>query len=248
MILKYDANHNYNRLPLKNLMNVRDLGGIAAEKGMPTRWHVFLRSDDTYELDESDRDFLLKYGLKTVIDLRAPYELRTKADPFSNDNEITYHNIPLYEDDIIDLMNSDHFKIDEFTLGKMYVNILKNSHANIKHLFHILAETEGCTLFHCTAGKDRTGIAAALILMLVGASEEDVIANYEVTNTYLMRILKKVMYITPDLPEAVLSSSRENILTVIDYINSEFGTAEKYLLSIGVYPADIKLIKNKLIG
>jgi len=90
----------YTRLPLEFACNVRELGGIPCMNGAVTAWHTFLRADDMNQLSENDIQFLIDYGVSTVIDLRSDYERKTKPDLLGQHNEVAYFALPFMKQDL----------------------------------------------------------------------------------------------------------------------------------------------------
>ena len=111
----------------------------------------------------------------------------------------------------------------------------------MKEIFEILAKAEGACLFHCTAGKDRTGLVAMLILGLSGVSRKDIVANYEVTYTYVPVVVGEV----PNLKLAY--SLPEYINTAIEYIEENNGTYEEYLLSCDISKEVLNKVRSKYL-
>jgi len=241
---------NFRRLPLENVHNLRDLGGYAAGDRGITQWHVFLRSDNIYNLSEKDKQFLLDYGLTTVIDLRSADEVRDKPNPLCGDKKIKYYNIPLLKSNMSDLIKetTSSGNMDKFRLSDLYIGILEQSKSLVREVFEILAAPEAaCTLFHCTAGKDRTGVVAALLLDLAAVSHEDIMSNYEITNTHLRKVYGELGAIAPGVPMTLIESSPVNIEVFLKYLYKNYSNAEKYLLSIGLSPRQIAAIKDKFV-
>jgi Protein tyrosine/serine phosphatase len=237
---------NYVRLPIKNAYNVRELGGYSCMKGKVTNYHRFLRADDLYLLDKEDIDFLLEYGVGAVIDLRSALELEQNPNPFSKIAGVNYRNISLMVDDIANVTRVIENLTSTF-LKEFYVKLLKDSTAAIKKTFEFIAEQDQdkCIIFHCAAGKDRTGIIAMLLLGLVEVEKSDIIANYEVTATYLRDNLA-IQANSKQYPSALMESRREDIEPTINYIIDNHNTIENYLLDIGISETVLKKIKNKL--
>ena len=234
---------NYIRLPLKNAYNVRDLGGYPCNGGV-TRWKQFVRADDLGRLDECDMQLLINYGIRTVIDLRSANELAASPSPFASSDVVKYINIPLIPGEAADVTKLTEAPPADF-LPNFYLLILKNGGNAIKKVMETIANAAaGGTLFHCAAGKDRTGIVAALILELAGVCRADIISNYEVTHTYIM---KNPNFITQmnerKIPIEYIYSNREYLQPTLDYI-AELGGIQSYLESIGVSAETM----NRVIG
>ncbi|MCL1999585.1 MAG: tyrosine-protein phosphatase [Turicibacter sp.] len=234
---------NYIRLPLKNAYNVRDLGGYACDGGV-TRWGQFVRADDLGRLDERDMQFLVNYGIRTVIDLRSADELATSPSPFVSSNVVKYINIPLISGKAADVTKLTKMPPADF-LPNFYLLILRNEGNAIKKVMETIAKVSaGGILFHCTAGKDRTGIIAALLLRLAGVCCADIIANYEVTHTYIMENPDFVMQMTErKIPIEYIYSNRGYLQPVLDYV-AALGGIRAYLESIGVSAETV----NRIVG
>lgn len=238
----------YTRLPIKNANNVRELGGYPAKGGVPTKYGSFLRADDLTKLDKNDIQFLLDYGVVAVIDLRSDAEIVMYPDPFANTEKVNYVHIPFIEQDVIDPSFYRTLMLNPSTfLTEMYIDIVKNASLGIRKVFEFIASQEGGILFHCTAGKDRTGIVAMLLLGLVGVSKEDIISNYMVTEIYIKDSLISKEGIK-DFPKELGMSKPEYIEPVIDYIVENYGGFEKYLLQIGIEERILEVVKEKLIS
>ena len=123
--------------------------------------------------------------------------------------------------------------------------MLKGSTNAIKKIFEFIAEQSGCTLFHCVAGKDRTGVLAMLLLGLAGVDKPDIIANYEVTRTYLSEKMT-TQEATAQYPLELMESRREYMKPAIEYIFTTFNNVENYLKHIGISTETLTKVKSKL--
>jgi protein-tyrosine phosphatase len=201
-------------------------------------------------MSESDHRFLLGYGLTTLIDLRSADEINEKPNPFKDDPHVDYFNIPLIEMDMSALISntaSDE-NSDMFRLSDLYISIIENSKGAMKNVFDVLSSPRSaCTLFHCTAGKDRTGIIAAMLLSLAGVALEDILSNYEITNTHLRKVYGKEKRPGPSIPVSLIESDPVNIEVFIKHIEVKYGGTENYLISIGVPRDRIMMLKNKFM-
>lgn len=237
----------YVRLPLKNASNVRELGGYASLTGKLTTFGYLLRADDLSKLDKDDIQFLLNYGITSVIDLRSDSELKNFPDPFEKIERINYKHIPLIEQDVIDPnFYKELMKNPSSFLTEMYLDMIKNATIGITKVFEFIANQDDGVLFHCTAGKDRTGIIAMLLLGLAGVSKEDIVTNYMVTEIYIRKTMLELENVN-EFPKELGMSKAEYIEPVIDYIVYTFNGFEEYLLFIGIDSEVLKKIKEKML-
>lgn len=236
----------YIRLPLQKAYNVRDLGGYPTTDGAVTKWRRFLRADDLSSLSPEDIAFLLKYGVVGVVDLRSHDEVEKKAHPFAGHPEVGYINIPLITGDVEDATQYWAHNPTDF-LAKFYVQLLETKGNEIHSIFDFFAKhTTGCLLFHCAAGKDRTGVLAMLLLGLAGVSTMDLIANYETTFAHLQN--NPSFQVPSEYPPEVMHSKAESIIPAIRYIVDTHGSFENYVLSAGVAKDTVNLIKASLVS
>src|SRR5690606_36507385 len=160
---------------LENAFNVRDLGGYALAGGGETAWRAMLRGDGLHRLGENDVARLLDNGLRTVIDLRSGYELEREPNPFRAHPVVRYHNIALFDalspiDIVLGAQGS------AFELAARYRDAVDHCSARIVAVLEAMVEAdEGAILFHCSAGKDRTGLVAAILLVLAGVDDDQVL-------------------------------------------------------------------------
>lgn len=240
--MKRNPELNYNRLPMERAYNVRDLGGYATKKGTVTRHHQYLRSENLTDITTEDKEFLLQYGLCAAIDLRGREETLIYPNPFRSDEQVSYINCPLITDGILDLRKVREVGFDP---GEFYVKLVEYKEMIYKIFRFILEHQDGCILFHCQAGKDRTGVLAMLLLGLCGVEKEDIVANYEVTHTYLKD------HVTIRLDEGLeeLAYSRPQwIERAYDHVIEEYGSFKHYFLAVGLTKKEIKRLKAKLMA
>lgn len=232
---------NYNRLPLNGTVNTRELGGYPTTDGKTTKYHIFLRSDALTNLSNEDNVFLKEYGITDIIDLRGSTAIQSTfiSDDSINKNYFNFHYIPLSNKKIEEYVKNNQYS-DDFNFGIGYSYLLENK-AKIKEIFDVLANSKGCVLFHCAAGKDRTGVVAALILGLCNVPTQDIIANYEVTATYISKSKFMELY-----SRNMQKSDSLFMATFIDNIIKEYSSFENYLLKCGISKDKLDKIKDKL--
>ena len=224
------------RIVFKNVNNLRDLGGYQTKDNKITKFNAIYRSDLPKLMTEEEIKYLIDLGLTTVIDLRKEEEL--KRNPSSlNINEIDYHNINLL---------GDKCPNEEKDIPKGYLEILSNQET-MHEVFEIIKEAKGGVLFNCTAGKDRTGVVAMLLLLLVGVYEDDIIADYQVSYTYIRESIRKMHRDNPDLPAFLGNSKLEYMEDTLELFKEKFESIENYFDYLGFTSDELNKIKNKLI-
>ena len=226
--------------------NTRDLGGYPCTDGKKTQKNKFLRSDGLDALTLADKEILKEqHDVTIIIDLRSNDEVERSGYDASL---FTRFHVPLL-DGIASNSAGKNYPTD---MGLLYIDLLSNSQSIFKKIFEIIASNmDHCTLFHCTAGKDRTGVTAMLLLDLVGVDHEIIVNDYKVTEIYMKeRLEKQFAFIKSkgvDIPKEVLLSKPHNMETALDYLYTNFGGAEKYLITIGVSQQEIDYIKTKFV-
>lgn len=232
-------------LQIEGAYNVRDLGGYKTKDGGTTRWGLLYRADGLHGLSEKSRQNLVNRGVSTVIDLRYSSELAEQRDVFADSGDAAYHNISLIHADQGDYLRG---------LGELYIDIIEGSGEPMLRVFSLLASStgSGATLFHCKAGKDRTGIVAALLLDLAGVPHEIIAEDYALTAVCLAPLMEELrkgrpMTVSPEQYEIHLGSPPDNMIVLLNHIKSAYGDAEGYLLSIGLKPEQIQALKQRLV-
>lgn len=234
-------------LNLKGAHNVRDLGTYENKSHQPLRRHQFLRADSLHQLDEKDKETLLSYGVKAVIDLRSRMEREKAPCALEQDEKVDYYNIPM-----LDEMNSSGFqgKMPE-SMGALYVQLLEHSKREYAHIFHTMCRyPEGCVLFNCTAGKDRTGVTAMLLLKLAGVEDDIIVKDYSVSEQYMKEVFdrqrEQMKQYGAEIPEYMLKSPQEEMQKTLAFFQQKYGTAEQYFTNIGMTEDEIGILKRKL--
>lgn len=235
----------YKRLPLANVKNVRDLGGIPTIDGKLTKWGRFLRTASLDDITMEEINFLKEYGVESVIDLRRENEI-----PFDKDSHklvidnFSYNHISLSPD--IEMRQEEIQKIinKEISIGSTYRNLIDNF-PKIKEIMEVVEKTKGITLFHCQEGKDRTGIVSMILLGLAGVSRSDIIADYEVSAAYLGYVER---YEESEPFSVFRITNPYYMREAYEYIARKYHSFEEYLSFAGVRDTTISEVKNKLLN
>lgn len=243
-------------IPLQGAWNVRTFAGLQGRHG-PIPAEAFVRTADLGRLTDADRDALAAAGVKLDIDLRTADEERQSPDLLARDERFDYQRISLMGTEQMDLQKMMASFPD--TLGDAYVQWLSHSQPQFKQVFQrIAAQQDGTVLFHCTAGKDRTGIIAGLLLDLAGVSEADIVHNYAISAHYLQGQPKdsamnaQIMALIRQNPEigrkmaGMAGTAPDNMERFLAALRSQYGGAEGYLKAIGVSEREIQQLKIRL--
>ena len=222
------------RCPVSGLLNCRDLGGHPIPGGR-IRWGQFYRS--AAPMLPIDSRVLEDMGITLVIDLRSDFE-HHKTLSFPASDTVSVVEMPVL-DEVMDAVR------DISDMGELYALILKKSTAQLGAVFTRMAENEGAVLFHCTAGKDRTGVVAALLLSLAGAARIDIVADYQISRTLIQPLVDHLKGKAHNLKMNALESKADFMRRMLDELEA-LGGAEAYLRSCGVSDAHISTLKAHL--
>lgn len=219
-------------LPMTGGFNFRDLGGIRNQQGKHVKWGKFIRTDELKSLTEADLEYLSAIPVRSIVDFRSEMEIEQAPDilPASVQN-----NYQLFIDpgNILELQNLNIASSTSLDSVMITINeyLVSDPHfvGRYKRFFEILQdENQVPVIFHCTAGKDRTGMAAALILYALGVSEECIFQNYLESNIYLKEKYAGEIEKNPKL-ESVLTVKEEFLRAGINKIKEKYDSVEQFL-------------------
>lgn len=240
-------------------INARDLGGLSIDGQTSTTYGKFIRADTLAKLTPKGREDLIAAGVSTIIDLREPEEAAGEPYAFMSNEQETprYLNLPLfYLPDPSILKGLDlpprPTTIPAIISQQYYIGLDLIFPEQAREIISAIAAVEsGSVLFHCQAGKDRTGVIAALLLALAGVSSETIAADYAETAVHLKPQIDEWLAEFEEGPDREkraleLASTPEMILAVLDYLERKYGSVEKYLLEIGVTKSELARIRARL--
>ncbi len=220
----------YIRLPLETTFNTRDLGGLPTSDGKVVQWQKIYRSDDISFLSRNDIARFQQLGIQTVIDLRSDDELAKTGYQLNGQTGIAVHHLPLVTD--LPIADITQELVSDLSLGDFYVQLLETSKPAIKQIFEVIASAEEqAVLFHCSAGKDRTGVIAALLLSLLHVDQGGIIANYEITYAFLKQN-SRLMDSSPY--RHLMYSKGEYMAHMLNHLTRHYKNAETYLADCGI--------------
>lgn len=240
-------------IPLEGCFNFRDLGGYVNTAGKTVKWGKLYRSSLLTNITEKDKDTLEKLGVSWICDLRSTSEIAAKPTPVLA--HIKNRHIPIgtaknesTESQKIDI--PDDHRVYEPLMGESY-RVFVQSKDGFREIFNDIIEKEEVPfLFHCTAGKDRTGVLGALLLKLLDVPENTILADYELTNQYADNILGEMQGLVNAFSNSDKKIDLENFRPMaearpayleiaFDEMQKEYGSVDAYLeKGIGITPSE----------
>lgn len=176
-------------LVLSAPVNLRDLGGIAIDGGV-LREGVAIRADDLAYVTPQAADQLIDRGLTAIIDLRSPREASLTGRGPLGAHPVAYHHLPLIAD-VGETMDREQPALTHEAMGLMYQHMAESAAPQLVIALNVIAHTPGAVAFHCAAGRDRTGVLAAMLLLVLGAADDDIVADYARTGDNMVAIMAR---------------------------------------------------------
>ena len=256
------------RIALQSLPNTRDLGALVTEDGRHILPKRLLRSGTLYHVSLVDQDILQEeYRLKTVIDLRSYAERREKPDTVMEG--VKYHHIPIVDEEtvglehratMLDVLMNFNPSSDDF-MEKHYANLVHDKFSvnqYAKFMDVLLHHEDGAVLWHCSAGKDRAGVATVFLLCALGVSKEVIKEDFMKTNLYMedellhmIRLLESKTIVDPKVMDNVrmMFKVKESYLdSLFDTIEKDYGSVDRFLRkALCLTPKTIEALKNKYL-
>ena len=234
------------RLSFPRLLNARDLGGLRTRSGQRTREKSLLRTDDLYKLTPEGTRALLAYGVTTVIDLRWPEELEARPTSFQGGaGKVRYAHVSLLDGS----EKAWTSRVPAVPKERWNNTVLDHAGREIAEVLRTIADAPpGVVLFHCAAGKDRTGLIAALLLAVAEVEPSEIAADYAISTDFI-----KDAYLAAHPREnwdAVLEDVRcppEQISNMITHLDSRYGGAAAYVRQAGLSGDEVARIKARLL-
>jgi protein-tyrosine phosphatase len=178
-------------ITLEGAANFRDLGGCRTRDGRVVRWERLYRSDNLANLSPRDLARLEELGIVSVIDLRSALELRAFGRFPFEELPVRWHRLPMTELTATAIAATQ--APNASSLADRYMELLDSGQECLATSLRLLGKPSTYpVVFHCTAGKDRTGLLAAVVLALLGVSDEDVLADYEASSQATTAIVDRL--------------------------------------------------------
>jgi protein-tyrosine phosphatase len=238
------------RIAFETVFNVRDLGGLRTLAGRTVRRGLVFRADGVHRLDGADLDIARALGLRTVVDLRTHGELDHGRFPESLGAR--WHHLPL----IAEMWSERGFQATDGPVAFLrdrYLEMLVEGRDQLGQIVALAAD-ESPILFHCAAGKDRTGVVAALLLGLLDVTPEDIADDYHLSAASMVAMSAWVRATYPDAADAMtnqpaeyLEAPADAMLAFLDRIEEEHGSMRGLARDLGIADQVIARLQATLL-
>jgi len=249
------------RIPLEGTFNLRDLGGYRASDGRRVKKGVLYRSDNLSRLEEASQRQLIRMRVRLVCDFRSEDEANARPDRLPPDAGISYLHLPVVHGSIDSIAafekikNGDTSWFTEDFMRKGYLKSIDHFPATWGKFINTLAEPESRPiLFHCSAGKDRAGIAAALMLLALGIPEETIVADHQLSNLFIADALDDLYDLVrsygvePEKIAPYFAAPLDCIEKMFAHLREAYGSGIRYLTTrAGVSPNTLDRLRTDLL-
>jgi len=242
--------HDSRFLPLQGTLNTRDLGGLPVAGGRQTRRGQVLRSDGPVQLTDADLDLLDRLPVTTVIDLRGAQEREREPNSFLGRRSCRVHNVEVWAH----INAAGQEPKDRFDITAFYLAALDHAGPAFADATRLITETSGTALFHCAAGKDRTGLLAALILEAVGVDRAVVLEDFALTEDRIGPLRERLLEraerdgVPRSQFQRLLGATPDLIEPALAHLDARHGGAVAYLARAGVSDETFAALEAKLVG
>ena len=249
------------RIPMEGTVNIRDMGGYKAENGSEIKWGIIFRGDSLQRATESDVELINHLKIGDVFDFRREEEVEKGPNKFPENHSITYHHLPVVHGEFNFVSAMERLKknkadwIREETIIKGYLDNTVHFATTWGRVINRLSMDDCPPLFfHCTAGKDRTGICAALILSALDVPRETILYDYLLSNPYIkvvwdrVQIMIRQQGIDPDKLAPFFSAPEYAMSALLDHLEEVYGGALGFLIEkAGVDDNTIAQLKQRVM-
>ncbi|WP_284336343.1 tyrosine-protein phosphatase [Comamonas sp. NoAH] len=232
MTLNPPARH----IALPGTTNFRDLGGYVGHGGRSVRWRTLFRSDHLADLTDEGLRALQGLGVRRSADFRGVQERTTDAYAWEGVQTHALTVEPTVVQKALALIHAGGSMTAEDSVALMqetYRHFVRDNAAQFAQLFQLLLQEDAPTVIHCTAGKDRTGWAAALILETLGVARTDIERDYLLTNQYYQRPAAMAARAAQSVPQDILNVlwrvQPEFLASAYEMVERDYGDMPTYL-------------------
>ena len=222
---------------LASTTNTRDLGGHPAAGGGFTAPNRVWRSDIPTERNEADAERLRALGITTIIDLRTEAEGAGHPCAYAGADGFTYRHLPIVTG-----------SVPPATLEEVPASYLQiASQPETAEAFRIIAGAQSGVLFGCTAGKDRTGVLSAILLLACGVDRKTIVEDYVLSRVYNKARLERYLAEHPEVDRRIVLANESSMERFLELFAGRFGDIEGYFRRMGLSDEHLNCIRSKLI-
>jgi protein-tyrosine phosphatase len=237
-------------IPLDGCLNFRDLGGYPTSDGRRVRWRQLFRSDALHLLSPADVAHLCDaLHIADIVDLRSTSEVDTDGRGPLAARSIRFHHLPLFDGNTA----ARSERPAAYTLADRYFLLAEFAKDPIARVIMTLADATSPAVYHCAAGKDRTGVISAVLLGLLGVRDEVIVADYAATQDNIDAIIERLMAtegyqaMLSALPPDTLHAQPETMISFLDRVRSEYGSMRAYARAAGVTDDAMQQLEGRLL-
>jgi protein-tyrosine phosphatase len=238
------------QIELEGCHNFRDLGGYPAAGGRSVRWRTLFRADGLHDLTARDVERLRgELGLGEVLDLRSSGEVELDGRGLLAQHQVRIRHLPLFDGRV----SRGSRPPPGLSLGQLYLLTFERAGEAFARVLTALAEARAPAVFHCSAGKDRTGMVSALVLGLLGVEDEVVVADYAATREHLDAIVARLTAsrgydgVFAALPPETLHAEPRTMLELLAGLRERWGGARGYARAVGVSDESVERLRGRLL-
>lgn len=238
------------RIPLEGCFNFRDLGGYPSEGGRRVRWRQLFRSDALHHLTARDVERLqAELGIRHIVDLRSTAELEAEGRGLLAAAPARFHHLPLYDGPT----GEGRERAAELSLADRYFLMADFARKPIARVLETLAASDAPAVYHCAAGKDRTGVISAILLGVLGVPDEIIVADYAASQERLDEIVDRLMSaegyqaMLEALPPDTLHAVPETMVSLLRQLRERYGSLEDYLQEAGMAPEASRRLRERFL-
>ncbi len=241
-------------LRLEGMFNLRDLGGHVTRDGGRTRTGRIFRADAPAHLTDRDLVALASLGLGLVCDLRSQSEVERYPDRLPP-GVAHAHNPMRLDINVMGDFRSPDFDWAAFRLEQLFIQMLEQSGATFRRVFaHLAGAGSYPYLFHCAAGKDRTGVTAALLLRTAGVPDETIVADFALSDGYIapklpeFRARSRERGVDFARAEPLFRAPADAMEATLAHLDARYGSTAGYLAAIGVPEAEVAAFRARFVA
>ena len=252
------------RIPVNSIVNFRDLGGIPTEDGKITQWGKLYRSGKLTDLSKKDMDYFASLGIKTVVDFRNNKEVKKDPNKYPKGADVNYVRVVIGDEEgnvqealkkqVMKNRSNKKFDSRAFVENVNRTFIDSFAHQYIPLMDLLMDESNYPLLFHCTAGKDRTGLAAAIILGAVGVDKDFIMDDFMMSNYYRNKhnnkVLRKMTLIgvRQSVAQPLLEVDESYLQAAFEQMDKNHGDMDTFLANeLGIEEKEKTVLKNHLL-